>query len=164
MPSEGQVIGLIAGWQPSVALHFSWPLQMLLSWQLASFGKWTQPTEAMQVSTVQETLSAQFNAVPAWQPSVALQVSMPLQRSPSLQSALTGVNEQAPVFGLQSSTVHGMLSLQTTGAPGTHFPPGTLVSHVSTPLQASPSLHWLLLVQFWTMQPLGGVPPEGEQI
>jgi hypothetical protein len=92
------------------------PLQRLLSVsQLVPFvtGVRTQPEVGLQVSVVQTLLSLQLSAVPALQTPDGLQISLPLQTSPSLHDVptATGVFTQPPC-ALQESAVHGLLSLQ----------------------------------------------------
>jgi hypothetical protein len=65
-------------------------VQRLPSSQAALLAVWVQASViSSQASTVQDTPSSQLGAVPAWQPSVGLQVSVPLQALPS--SHTTGV-------------------------------------------------------------------------
>jgi|SRR6266852_4327024 len=67
---------------------------------------------------------------------------------PSSQSVLVwqqpaiGVCEHVPFAGLHASTVHALPSSQLTAVPFLHTP----LTHVSAPLQASPSEHEVPLV------------------
>jgi hypothetical protein len=96
-----------------------------------------QPKTALQESVVQTLPSLQVRGVPAVQ-TPAWQVSAPLQTLPSAQAVpfKTGVLEQ-PVAGLQESVVQTLPSLQLSGVPAVQVP----LWQVSTPSQASPSLH-----------------------
>src|SRR5687767_11995155 len=89
--------------------------------------------------------SSQSIAVPMRQPWVGSQVSAPSQLNPFSQYASFARYEQVPVPGSHESMVQLTRSSQTTGAPAVQMPEsGTLgvsPSHVSTPLQRSPSWH-----------------------
>jgi hypothetical protein len=119
------------------------------------------PVVESHESTVHGSLSSQLTGVPLWQPSVLSHVSVPLHESPSLQSSgEPGVQDPSihtssvvqtlpssqgamlctnthPVCGSQLSSVHALLSLQTTCSPGSQMP----VWHASFVLQALPSSH-----------------------
>ena len=74
---------------------------------------------------------------PAWTLQLPpLQVSAPLQNSPSVQASLLFACVQ-PVVALQPSVVHGLLSLQLSLAPPEHTP---VEPHFSPVVQALPSL------------------------
>ena len=110
----------------------------------------TQPVAGVQLSVVQTLLSLQTVGAPG------LHVPLPhmspvVQASPSLQALTLLVKPQAPVAGLQLSLVHGLLSLHTAGAPGSHVPP----PQVSPAVQALPSLQTLTL--FAKTQPVTGL-------
>jgi hypothetical protein len=128
---------------------------MMPSSQKASFSTVWQPKAGEQLVVVQAKVSLQSSGVPARHPVVALapapgaQVSVPLHRFESLQAESFGVKTQAPVAGLHVSEVQDRLSLQGAGGvPETHLPGlPWLRSHVSTPLQAFPSLQFALAVQ-----------------
>jgi hypothetical protein len=107
-----------------------------MAWMSAGTGAWVQaPATGLQPSVVQASPSSQEGGAPARQP-VALQVSAPLQKSPSSQAAATGAWAQAPVPGLQVSLVQETPSSQEGGAPGWQPSEG---SQVSAPLQKLPS-------------------------
>jgi len=111
--------GSVPDWQPSVAWHVSVPSQNWLLLHAALFGSCVHESVAsLQESVVQATVSAQFTAVPATHPAVALHVSTPLQYWPSLHDALFGVCVQVSLDSLQASTVQGKLSAQFTAVPG----------------------------------------------
>jgi hypothetical protein len=95
------------------------------------------PKVGLQLSVVHTLPSLQVRGVPVVH-TPAWQVSAPLQTLPSAQAVpfKTGVLEQ-PVAGLQLSVVHTLPSLQLSGVPEVHVP----LWQVSTPSQASPSLH-----------------------
>jgi len=85
-------LGAVPAWQPSVTWHVSLPLQNNPSLHAPLLGAWSQESvPSLQESVVQATASAQFGAVPAWQPRVTWHVSLPLQNAPSLQAPLLGV-------------------------------------------------------------------------
>jgi predicted membrane protein len=99
----------------------------------------TQPVAGLQLLVVQGLLSAHTSAVPAVQAPAALQVSAPLQRSPSehaVPAAAGGATQ--PIAGSHASTVQGLLSLHARAAPAAHAP---APSQASAPLQALPSEH-----------------------
>jgi hypothetical protein len=87
---------------------------------------------------VQGLLSSQMIAVPAHAPPA--QVSFAVHAFPSSQDDVLLVYTH-PVAGLHVSSVHGLLSLQTTGVPGLQTPP----PQVSPKVQAFPSLHGFVL-------------------
>jgi len=71
------------------------------------------------------------------QAPTALQLSSPLQALPSAQLVPAGMGAcVTPVVGLQASSVQGFSSLIVGGVPALQEP---LPSHVSVPLQRSPS-------------------------
>jgi hypothetical protein len=73
------------------AEHVSTPLQGSPSSQAACTGVCVQlALPSSHASAVHETPSSQSGATPGWQPSCALHVSAPLQKSPSSQSAALG--------------------------------------------------------------------------
>jgi hypothetical protein len=76
------------------------------------FGRFSQPPAAEHRSSVQALLSLQSTMVP---PSHAPpeQASLPVHRFPSLQAAKLFVYAQ-PLAGTQASSVHALVSLQTT--------------------------------------------------
>jgi hypothetical protein len=132
-----QLIGVPA-WQPATGSQVSDPLHHWPSLHEALFGAWSQlSVDSLQLSTVQDTLSAQLGAVPAWQPVVALHVSAPLHQAPSLQAPSFGAWSQLSVASLQLSTVQDTLSAQLGAVPAWQ-PVVTL--HVSEPLHHAPSL------------------------
>ena len=101
------------------------------------FGALSQLSVAsLQVSSVQSTPSSQTTGVPAWQSSVASQVSTPLQYAPSSHSVLFGVLSQLSVDSLHVSSVQPTPSLQSTGVPATQ---SLTALQTSTPLQYAPS-------------------------
>src|SRR3990172_1677148 len=131
-------------WQPLPTTHVS-VVQASVSAQRLWFGTLLQLSVlSLQESAVQATASAQFTAEPAWQPSVALQVSVPLQKNPSLQAALFGVWVQLSVNSLQESVVQAVASSQPTGVPDRQL----FATQVSTPLQNSVSLQSASTRQF----------------
>ena len=75
--------------------------------------------------------SASRVLVPAWQPSVAEQVSTPSQKRPFEHWASSGVLSHESVVSLQASTVQLTPSSQVTGVPDSQMP----ALQVSTPSQ-----------------------------
>jgi hypothetical protein len=99
-------------------------------------------------------MSAHSGAVPMPQPVAGLHVSVPLQKSPSSQSASTGVYVQL-VASSHSSRVHSIESLQTTGSPEAQVSVSGL--QVSRPLQVSMSSQSASLMHSTVWQlPLAG--------
>jgi hypothetical protein len=99
-------------------------------------------------------VALQVTGVPVWQTPAPSQVSMPLQRFASAQlvPATEGTFEQ-PVPVTHESTVHGLASLHESGVPAAHAP---VPSHVSLPLQGSPSLHESPATAFACVHPVAG--------
>jgi len=78
-----QVRGGVPARQPRAASQVSAPLHHSPSLQAASLGVWSHASVvSLHESTVQPTPSLQLGGVPGWQPSVTLQVSVPLQNRP----------------------------------------------------------------------------------
>jgi hypothetical protein len=106
-------------WQVSL------PLQALPSGHAVPFttGVARQPLSGAQLSVVQPLPSLQASGVPAVQAPL-WQVSLPLQTLASEQAvpSAAGIAVQ-PTAGLQPSVVHGLPSLQVSGAPVVHVPP-----------------------------------------
>jgi len=137
-----------------------------------SGGCW-QPATVSQVSVVQALLSLQLSGVPDVH-APAWQVSAPLQTLPSLHEVpfATAVFEQMPA--VQTSVVHGLLSLQSEltlhgTQPGvavcTHPETGLQVSVVqallSVQLSGVPAVHvpaWQLSAPLHTLPSLHDVP------
>src|SRR6266850_2173419 len=96
-------------------------------------GVWAQPL-GPQESAVQGFWSSQLRVVPGVQ-APALQISSPLQTSPSEQEvpSATGVRKQP--LGPQESVVQGLLSSQLRAVPGVQAP----ALQISSPLQTLPS-------------------------
>jgi hypothetical protein len=109
----------------------------------------THPVMASQLSSVQTLPSLQFGGGPPAQ-LPPLQVSLVVQASPSSHGAVL-LALTHPVAGLQLSSVHTLLSLQSGGGPPTQVPPvqASLVVH------KLPSLHGALLLA-WT-HPIEGL-------
>src|SRR5213592_1139202 len=155
--------------------------------QQPGIGALTQPMAASQESLVQTRLSLQSSCVPPWQPACGsqvsrpsqgfplshtsgvplwqapvTQVSVPVQTSPSSQSASVvqqpaiGAFTQPPALllaaGSQLSAVHTIPSSQVGAEPSTHVPSCGL--QVSRPLQKRPSSQvtaGVWLQTFWTV-------------
>jgi hypothetical protein len=123
----------VPAWQVSA------PLQALPSAHdvpFATAGYW-QPDAGLQVSLVHGLPSVQTSGVPA--PHVPpWQVSAPLHAFPSPHDVPfdSGVYTHPPE-ALHESAVHGLLSVQVSGAPAVHVPDW----HVSAPLQTFESAH-----------------------
>jgi hypothetical protein len=79
-----------------------------------------------QLLVVQALLSSHVTAVPPQEPLA--QTSFPVHASLSLHGAVLFVCEQAPVNGLQSSSVQTLLSLQSFAVPPSHTPLPSQVS------------------------------------
>src|SRR5206468_2899714 len=160
-PSRGSPLSHTSGvplWQAPVT-QVSVPVQTSPSSQSASvvqqpaIGAFTQPPALLlaagsQESAVHTIPSSQVGAVPGTHvPSSGLQVSGPVQASPSSQSASVvqqpaiGAFTQPPVLllavGSQLSAVQTTASSQVGAVPATHWP--VTASQVSVPLQKRPS-------------------------
>jgi hypothetical protein len=98
-----------------------------------------QPVAGLQASVVQTFPSLQVMGWPALQLPPA-QTSFAVHALPSLQGRVLFKKEQ-PLAGTQVSVVQGLLSLQTTAAPGRHAP----ARQASPVVQAFPSLQGFLL-------------------
>src|SRR6266481_6749820 len=142
------------------AAHMSFVVHGLPSSQkMMLLGVCTQPSVSSQVSSVQGLPSSQLGGVPGTHPPVVgSQLSMPLHAFPSSQ--LTYMPRQTPFWhtsftvhglpsshvtvalgvytqpraGSQLSSVHVLLSLQTSGVPGRHVP--VVGTQVSAPSQS----------------------------
>jgi len=118
--------------------HTSPLVQALLSEHTAVLLLYTHvPVLAVQLSSVQGLLSEQTLGLPPvqtplWQVSVWVQALLSEQLAPD-----AGAYTHAPVWVLQLSVVHGLLSLQVTLPVATHAPPW----HLSPVVQALPSVH-----------------------
>jgi hypothetical protein len=123
----------------ALSAQVSLVVQALPSSQLTELATYTQPETLSQLSSVHRLLSSQTGAEPPTQ-TLSAQVSLVVQASPSLQLAVLEVKTQ-PLAGLQLSSVHGLLSLQTGAEPPTQ----TLAAHVSLVVQALPSLQLAVL-------------------
>jgi hypothetical protein len=133
-PSEQSTV--VPGWQSSTESQVSTPLQKAPSSQRVSSAVCTHWSAASsQVSTVQATPSEQSTDVPGWQSSAGSQVSTPLQKAPSLQSASLGVWTHWSAASSQVSTVQVIPSEQSKAA-GWQSSAG---SQISAPLQKAPS-------------------------
>jgi hypothetical protein len=120
-------------WQVSTVVH-----ALPSSQDAVLFVCW-HPPSAVHVSVVHGFRSSQLvGAPPVHAP--AWQASPVVHASPSSQATALSVNAH-PVAPAQTSSVHALPSLQTSGAPPTHEPPW----HVSAVVHASPSLHEALL-------------------
>jgi hypothetical protein len=120
-------------WQVSV------PLQTVLSSHDVPLGNGLveQPKTGSQLSVVQGLPSLQVSGGPAVQVA-AWQVSVPLQRLPSLhEEPLGSAGFWHPETGSQLSVVQELPSLQVSGVPVVQVP----VWQVSSPSQTFPSLH-----------------------
>lgn len=136
----GQLTGVPAT-QPVPAgaegLHTSLPLQYRPSLQAALLAVYVHPVVGLQPFVVHERPSSQASGVPATQPSVGLQVSMPSQTFELPQAEFCGVKTHWSLVSSQLFVVHAMLSLHVGGVPATQ-PEGAdeaSGSHRSIPLQ-----------------------------
>src|SRR5882724_2801908 len=183
-----------AGWHMPVAVsQVSAPSQTVALVQSESCrqqpgtGPWSHIlVVSLHESVVHTTWSSQSTGVPSHCPVARLQVSTPLQKSPSLHvsvwpqacapvsqvscvqatpsSQSASVLQQPswrskwhmPVIGSQLSSVQTSLSLQTTSGASRHSPVAVL--QVSTPVQRSPSEHCASLVQHFGMGSLTQAP------
>ena len=89
-----------------------------------------QPEDGSQVSVVQTLLSLQITGPPGLQRPPP-QVSPVVQAFPSLHGAVLFVWTQ-PVAGSQLSSVHGLLSLQSTAEPAQCAAQESVITIVST--------------------------------
>ena len=115
--------------------HASFNVHELLSVQNAVLLTNTQPCAGSQASSVHKLPSVQIKALPGWH-APALQTSLVVHHDPSSQGMALGKALQ-PIFGSQLSVVQGLLSSQSTAAPGEQLPPS----------QVSPTEHALLSSQ-----------------
>ena len=130
--------GGVPDWQSFTASHVSVPLQKSPSLQSPSFGTLSHEfVPSLHESVVQLTPSSQFGGAPDWQSFTASHVSAPLQKSPSSQSPSFGTLSHEFVPSLHESVVQLTPSLQFGGVPDWQ---SFTASHVSVPLQKSPSL------------------------
>jgi hypothetical protein len=107
--------------------------------QAAALFVWTQPVAGLHESSVHGLLSLQVTAAPAWQVPLP-QVSPAVQAFPSSQAAVLFAWTH-PVAGLHVSSVHGLLSLQSTGEPPWQMPP----PHVPPTTHRSPASQGFVL-------------------
>ena len=117
------------------AAHASPTVQALPSEHPVVDGVNTQPPAAVQVSVVQGLPSLQVSVVPGTQMPPE-QASPDVHELPSEHGRVL-FDVTQPLDGSQASVVHGLVSSQMLGAPGTHSPP----------TQASPTVHRLPSVQ-----------------
>src|SRR6187402_735873 len=151
MPATGSQASVVQGfwssglsgvpaWQTAEALQSSAPLQTVVSAQAVPAGTGTcaVPVTGLQLSAVHGLPSSMFDGVPSTQTPVALQSSLPLQRSASAQAVPEGSGIWAtPVTGSQESAVQGLPSSTGGGVPGAQVPAPL---QISLPLQALASL------------------------
>ena len=123
-------------------------VQKLPSLQGKLLKSFAQPLAGLQASVVQGLPSSQLAALPGTQ-APPLQPSPTVHRLASVQVALFAKDEQ-PVAGVQLSSVHGLPSLHTVGAPLRH----ALLAQTSPLVHALPSSHVNVLAL--TVQPLSG--------
>jgi hypothetical protein len=126
--------GAAPGTQTPLA-HTSLTVQALLSVQAPVWATVVQPAVASQPSMVHGLPSLHTTPKPGTHAELA-HVSPDVHALPSLQGNVLAVKTQ-PLAALQVSLVHGLLSLQTLAAPGTHAP----FAHVSPTLHTLPSVH-----------------------
>jgi hypothetical protein len=122
------------------ALQVSPVVHAFPSSQPALLFAFTQPTTALQVSSVQGFESLQSGAAPPTQVP-PLQLSTVVHAFPSSHGAVLFACVQ-PVAGLQLSLVHALESLQFLGNPGEQDP----AVQVSPTVQALPSLQGNVLL------------------
>jgi hypothetical protein len=96
-------------------------VQALLSSQGLVLGEFTQPVAGLHESFVHSLPSLQSGGGPLPMHTPAEQVSPVVHAFPSLHGSLLGVFTQ-PVNSAQLSVVHGLLSLQSSAVPSTHWP------------------------------------------
>jgi hypothetical protein len=135
----------VAG-SPFAGSHASTPLQKSASTHLVSSGVCVHAFAfSSHASLVQETPSSQLGGAPAMQPCVASQISAPSQKTPSSHIVASGVCAHAFAVSSQASTVHATPSSQLGAAPATQPVVASPFagSHVSAPLQYTPSSHWV---------------------
>jgi glyoxylate utilization-related uncharacterized protein len=127
----------------------SFVVHALPSLQGRVLGVFTQPIDALQLSSVQTLPSLQLGGGPP-RHDPPEQVSAVVQALPSLHGAVLLTWTQ-PLDGLQVSSVQPLPSLQLSGGPPAHDPP----EQVSAVVHALPSLHGAVL--FVCTQPLDGL-------
>jgi hypothetical protein len=124
---------------PTQALfaHVSFVVQALLSLHGFVLAAKTQPVAVLQESSVQAFESSHVIVVPVHAP--AWQRSALVQALPSLHVFVSSFVYVQPEMGLHASSVHALLSLQTSGVPPTHtlFEQASFVVHASLSLQGS---------------------------
>src|SRR5690606_36602388 len=105
----------------------------------AATGSLLTPATGSQLSTVHALPSSIVGAVPASQVPAPLHVSLPWRTSPSAhvvpEARSTCITAKS---GAHESSVHGLASSTVGASPLSQLP---APSHVSAPLQASPSAH-----------------------
>ena len=109
-------------------------VQTLLSVQARLLKAFTQPAVLSQLSSVHPLPSLQAMAVPGTHPP-AWQASPRVQTLPSVHATVLLLVTQ-PLAGAHASTVQGLPSLQTSAAPGTHWP----AKHASPTVQVFASV------------------------
>ena len=110
-----QLIGVPAT-QPRLALHDSTPSQYAPLSHTAATGMCTHaPSAPLHESVVHAKASAQLGGTPAWHPSVALHVSAPSQKTPSLQTVSFGVWVHPATASEHASAVHARPSPHASG-------------------------------------------------
>ena len=127
-PCLGSQVSVVQGLASSQLVaepgrHWLWAqlspaVQALPSLHGAVLAKLKHPLTKSQESSVHGLLSEHCSGLPGWQ-LPAWQASPAVQALLSLQLAVLGVYLQ-PAAGSQVSLVQGLLSSQTTAAPGTH--------------------------------------------
>ena len=142
-----QLLGAPASQAPS--LHASPNVHTLPSLHGTVLLTEAQPVVGSQLSVVHGLASSHGATTPATQ-IPALQASFWVHVEPSLQGSVLVANTQ-PVWLLQLSLVHGLLSPQVTAAPAWQAP----LSHMSPEVQALPSVHGTATLM--TVQPPLGV-------
>jgi hypothetical protein len=120
-------------------LQLSAVVQALPSLHAAKLFVWMQPVAGLQESSVQGLASSHVDKPPLTQTPPAHTSSF-VHASPSSQGALLFAWTH-PVAGSQESSVQSLASLQSRAGPLTQAPP----LHVSTEVQAFPSLHAAVL-------------------
>jgi hypothetical protein len=101
--------------------HVSFVVHAFPSLHAAVLLAWTQPVAGSQESFVHGLLSSQLSGAPPLQVPPP-HVSFAVHAFPSSQGDVLSVWTQ-PVAGSQESSVQGLLSLQSRGAPETQLPP-----------------------------------------
>ena len=148
-PTASSQSGAVPAWQLPSGPIVSAPLQNIPSSQSAWLGVCrTRLSTSSQLSIVQLIPSSKTSGIPypdSSQSNVISHFSAPLQKFPSSQYASFGIFIQVLFSSSQLSSVQKIGSPQSGAVPARQ---SNSISHVSTPLQKSPSSQFALFITF----------------